>query len=123
MKTLLLLTLLSSNPVSKSPTKAVLFSCFLPAGGQFYNEKYIKGTIIASIELYTGYKTAINYFDYRKTASPERFSDALSYGFYFLGTWLYSMADAYVDAHLYNFKEKMEVSLLPTGVRLSFKLR
>lgn len=110
MKTLLLIAALISNDTSKVkvPTKALLLSSFTPAGGQFYNEKYFKGTILAGLEIYTGYRAIENYLAYRKTGDNRRFADALSFGFYFLSFWLYSMADAYVDAHLYSFKNKIK---------------
>ncbi|MEO0246679.1 MAG: hypothetical protein ABIM20_01715 [candidate division WOR-3 bacterium] len=111
MKILLLTLILTSSDTAKVkvPTKALLLSCFTPAGGQFYNEKYIKGAILGSIEIYTGYRAMKNYLSYRRTGSNERFADALSFGFYFLSFWLYSMADAYVDAHLYGFKNKIKI--------------
>ncbi len=103
----------------KSVTTAVLLSCFLPGGGQFYNEKYVKGIFFGGVEIFTGYMAFRNYLDYRRTNSERRFEESFSYSFYFLGMWLYSIADAYVDAQLYNFEKKMHVTAGPGGIGVS----
>ncbi|MGB9824030.1 MAG: hypothetical protein ACPLN0_04695 [Candidatus Hydrothermia bacterium] len=125
MKFFLVFLILSLNAGerSKSPTKAVLLSCFIPAGGQFYNEKFIKGTIIGGLEVYTGYRALESYLSYRKNGNTENFGRALSFGFYFLGTWLYSMADAYVDAHLYNFSRRIKFEATTGSVCLKYKFK
>ena len=123
MKLLGLLVLIAVGVGGKDPEKAALLSAFLPGGGQFYNEKYLKGVIIASIEGFTGYNAISRYVKYKKFGDLQKFSESLSYGFYFLGTWLYSVADAYVDAHLFNFKEKVELVLLPRGVSFVYKIK
>lgn len=125
MKIFLVFLALSLNTVerSKSPTKAVLLSCFIPAGGQFYNEKFLKGTIIGGFEVYTGYHALESYISYKKKGNNEDFGQALSFGFYFLGAWLYSMADAYVDAHLYNFSRKIKFEASNSSVSLKYKFK
>lgn len=116
--------LLVGNPgVSKSPTKAVLLSAFLPAGGQIYNEKYFKAAVLASIETYSGYKALDYYLGYRKSGDTEKFKSAVSFGFYFLGSWLYSMADAYVDAHLFDFGKKVQFTISSRGFGVRYNLR
>lgn len=111
--------LLSETVVAKSPSKAVLLSCFLPGGGQFYNEKFVKGAVFGAAEAFTGYVALSNYLDYKKTGSEAKFKESFSYGFYFLGIWLYSMADAYVDAQLFNFDKKIQISMNSKGIGLS----
>jgi hypothetical protein len=125
MKILLVFLALSLNTAekSKSPSKAVLLSCFIPAGGQFYNEKFLKGTIIGGFEVYTGYRALESYLSYRKTENNEDFGQALSFGFYFLGAWLYSMADAYVDAHLYNFSKRIKFEAKTGSVCLKYNFK
>ncbi|MDI6851932.1 MAG: DUF5683 domain-containing protein [bacterium] len=123
MKFLTFLVLILVGVEGKNPGKAVLMSAFLPGGGQFYNEKYLKGFIVASVEVFTGYNSISRYVKYRKSGDLQMFNESLSYGFYFLGTWLYSLADAYVDAHLFNFKEKVELALFPRGVSFAYKIK
>ncbi len=104
------LIILALSIPSKSPTKAVLLSAAIPGGGQFYTHSYIKGILIACGEVYFGAYTISDYINYKKSNEQyiqdyykrETFSD----GMYFLGIFLFSLADAYVDAHLYKFSEK-----------------
>jgi hypothetical protein len=123
MKFLIYFLFLLGETQGKNPSKAVLMSAFLPAGGQFYNEKYLKGVVIGSVEVFTGFKAISNYVEYKKSGDLQKFNEGLSYGFYFLGTWLYSMADAYVDAHLFNFKSKVELAFLPKNMGISFNVK
>ncbi len=118
-----LLLLVDSPDLSKSPTKAVLLSAFLPAGGQIYNEKYFKAAVLASIETYSGYKALDYYLSYRKSGDTEKFKSAVSFGIYFLGAWLYSMADAYVDAHLFDFGKKVQFTSSSRGVGVRYNLK
>ncbi len=90
-----------------SPRKAMLYSAVFPAGGQFYTHNYIRGVLIAGTEafligsLYVNYKEASKYSPASVEWNFYR-KEAFSYGLYFLGVYLYSIADAYVSAHLFK---------------------
>jgi len=134
MPKLLLFLLLIFGGEYKSPQKAVILSALLPGGGQFYTSHYIKGGVIAFGEFFSLSKA---YFLYRDSKnyqedSSERDSlmrESFSYAFWFLGIWFYSMLDAYVDAHLYNFDEKAKISIsfkpdneaVLFGIKISYK--
>lgn len=110
--------------MKKSPLTAVLLSAALPGAGQFYNESYWKIPIVAGVGGYLVYeiiqsnKNYRNYADqYAVTvtpANPQGDARLLSLRefyrderdrFFIYGALLYlvQMADAYVDAELYDF--------------------
>lgn len=110
--------------MKKSPLTAVLLSAALPGAGQFYNESYWKIPIIAGVGGYLVYEIIQsnnnykNYADqYAVTVTPtnpngdarllslrEFYRDERD-RFYIYGALLYlvQLADAYVDAELYDF--------------------
>ncbi|MFH1008132.1 MAG: DUF5683 domain-containing protein [Candidatus Latescibacterota bacterium] len=83
---------------AKSPRGALLRSLALPGWGQWYNERPVKGAVIFSTELFLG--GAILYENRRSLDFQRR----NTYFLWFLGVLLYNLADAYVDAHLYDFE-------------------
>jgi len=114
---------LAKSELSKkfSPTGALLRSVAVPGWGQFYNQSYIKAAIIGSLESFLIYQTVYywkrtsKYEDLYINDSTEtradkflqfdRYRDLRNQHLWFLGiTVFYSMFDAYVDAHLKNFK-------------------
>ncbi|OGC96087.1 MAG: hypothetical protein A2W25_08625 [candidate division Zixibacteria bacterium RBG_16_53_22] len=130
---------------SPNPTGALLRSAFVPGWGQFYNRKYIKGTVIALgesyliIGIYNDWREA-NKFERnfknatdltikaREFANFENARDSRNLKMWILATAVfYSMFDAYVDAHLANFDQKdkaYEVFLAPMndGIQLVLAL-
>jgi len=101
----------------KSPTKAVLLS-LLPGGGQFYNEKYIKGIIFATAQTLCLGFTVREHIYAMDAESEGRGNDynyhiAKRYDWLWLscGVWVLSIGDAYLDAHFYNFYEDVGVEL------------
>jgi len=118
----------------KSPWTAVGFSALFPGLGQFYNESYWKLPVIAVITGYLGYSYFYNnskFMDYRDkyTASQdslnpngqavykslrEFYRNQRDQFFLYFGLfYLINLADAYVDAHLYDFNvsNKIRVNL------------
>lgn len=75
---------------------AVFRSLALPGWGQFYNGKHIKGSVIAAAEL----ASAVAYVVRRNQIKDLGVHTRNVYFFTTVGVVLYSMADAYVDAHL-----------------------
>lgn len=131
--------------MKKSPWKAVLLSAILPGLGQFYNESYWKLPIVAVVGgslAYYFFNNNSKYLDYRdlyeKSQSPENpngderykrlresYRDARDQNLlYFMMFYLVNLADAYVDAHLYDFNvsDKMKVSMFQKGNIASFKI-
>jgi len=131
--------------MKKSPWKAVVLSSILPGLGQVYNESYWKLPIVALAGGTLGYYFFYNngkYLDYRDKyeasqtqANPggdERFKRLResyrdlrdTYLLYFAIFYLINLADAYVDAHLYDFNvsEKVKIGLLQKNSLVNFKI-
>ncbi len=105
MTPIFLLFLADSSMVQKSPTKAVVLSLLIPGGGQFYTGNYIKGIIIGGIEILFGYLAYNEHLLAEKSNETYHIEKRNRYLWYMGGTILYSMADAYISAHFYRYKE------------------
>jgi hypothetical protein len=129
----------------KSPWKAVMLSAILPGLGQVYNESYWKLSIVAVVGGSLGYYFFYNnskYLDYRdlyansqtplNPAGDDRYKRLResyrdlrdTYLLYFAMFYLVNLADAYVDAHLYDFNvsSKIKVGLFQKGNLANFKI-
>lgn len=132
----------------KSPGTAMLLSAVIPGAGQFYNESYWKVPVVFGFGLYFVSSWLDNnrrYADYRDkyTASlaqnpngdprllavREFYKEQRdSFTWYFLILYMLNIADAYVDASLYDFNVGGDLSLrlLPpvngpgVGIQLNF---
>lgn len=110
---------------AKSPFQAMVASAILPGGGQFYSENYLRGAVfcaaqatVAAMFLYEHalteearrrYKLTRDLDDYGDYAHHfDRRFDLLWWG---AGVWAFSMADAFVDAHMFKFGAKKSVKL------------
>lgn len=115
----------------KNPTLAAALSIAVPGAGQIYNEKYLKSGLVIATQI-SLFSTVLYYdkkvIEYRKKireADEINYAHQVKYkdyhesrqSFYFwLGaSVLLSGLDAYVDAHLFNFK------LLKNEVNLRFE--
>ncbi len=76
--------------------KAMLRSLSLPGWGQFYNGKKWKGSFIAALEVGSAVGYVVRRQQIKDLNTPKRNWFMIST----IGVILYSMADAYVDAHL-----------------------
>jgi hypothetical protein len=122
---------LAAAETVKKPIRAMLYSALLPGGGQFYNEAYVKTGIVAGLQamlissaVYDNNKIShyqdlmdtysqdeINYQVYKEKRNSYRAE--LRSDYWWIGTVLaLSVADAFVDAHLYNFKAEKSRILL-----------
>jgi hypothetical protein len=99
----------------RSPLLAVCFSSVFPGGGQLYTQQYLRAAGFAGGLGYLGYcynredKAAIgnpDQDDYNYHNDRRR-----TYKWWFIGVWAMSLADAYVDAHLFKFDEHSEPEL------------
>ncbi len=89
-----------------------------PAWGQLYNRKYVKALIIGGAEIGFAYGV---YYQHRRYKKAKREGNDVAAAFYKddrnrLGWWLagiilYSMADAYADAHLWDFELSPNLSM------------
>ena len=94
------------NPklVGKSPTQAMIRSLLLPGWGQVYNDKKIKGALVATAEI----SSVVAFFVRRDQISREvvPVGEPPKRNLYLLttiGIVFYSVVDAFVDAHLDGF--------------------
>lgn len=131
--------------MKKSPWKAVFLSAILPGLGQVYNESYWKLPIVAVVsgslayyffynnskyldyrDLYAESQTTLNpYGDERYKRLRESYRDARDQNLlYFMMFYLVNLADAYVDAHLYDFNvsSKMKIGMLQKGNLINLKI-
>lgn len=100
----LFFTFLLAEENYKSPNRALFYSLILPGAGQFYTKNYLKGSLFLLAE------GTLCYFIYKanKNNEKEKFSDLL---WILTGVHIYNMADAYISAHFYRFKEETRLTL------------
>ena len=131
---------------TKSPAVAMLLSAILPGAGQAYNESYWKvpvvlgfGVYFASLWLHNN-RLASEYRDrYSESITPslpEGDSRLLAvrdfyknqrdtFTWYFAILYFLNIADAYVDASLYDFNvsDNLSIKLIPdSGTRLTLRV-
>lgn len=128
----------TAEAVSARPKKrvgtAMLLSAFIPGGGQFYNESYAKGGLVAAAEI------ALASFTVREqllmNSVDETFSGAARdsvrtihrnrrnvYAFFTGVVIALAVSDAYVDAHMFGFREAQRLSLEPSERGLGLAVR
>ena len=89
------------TPIGVSPDMAKKLA-FLPGAGQFYNNKYLKGTVLFLTEAYSLYQ--IDKFSKLAVISQRN-----SFIWLAIITYAYSFIDAHVDAELSSFPDKDNV--------------
>jgi hypothetical protein len=131
--------------MKKSPWKAVMLSAIIPGLGQAYNESYWKLPIIAVVggslgyyffynnskyidykDLYSNSQTIENpYGDDRYRRLRESYRDARDQNLlYFAMFYLVTLADAYVDAHMYDFNvsDKIKIGMFQKNSFVNLKI-
>ena len=105
----------------KNPRQAFLFS-LVPGGGQFYNQKYVKGSLVMGLETLALYSWLENSKIYKNYDSEEyslrqnRYLEKRNkYAWWVIFLYFYSMIDAMVDAHLSPFDDIMSTSIEDEG--------
>tara|TARA_B100000214_G_C23867704_1_gene581072 strand:+ start:290 stop:637 length:348 start_codon:yes stop_codon:yes gene_type:complete len=82
----------------KDPSMAWKIS-LLPGMGQFYNNQYLKGALLLSLESKLVYDFSYNYLKY----SVDKRNDIV---WLIVGLYVYGLLDAYVEAHLSTFPKE-----------------
>lgn len=105
------------STLNKSPRQAFIFS-LVPGGGQFYNQKYIKGSIVMGLETLAFYSWLENSKIYKNYDAEEyslkqnRYLEKRNkYAWWVIFLYFYSIIDAMVDAHLSPFDDIMSTSI------------
>ena len=100
-----------------------------PGGGQLYNGEWLKGGIFMLTELGLGGIAAMNYYNHAQ-GLPDTFngddplSTAKAFTWFFAASYIYSIMDAYVAAHLSALpNEKLILQPDPgvKGIRISYQ--
>jgi hypothetical protein len=130
---------------TKSPGLATLFSALVPGTGQLYNESYWKIPVVLGFGVWFGsqwlhynrlykqkrdeYAASLKVFpggdgnllDFREFYRDQRDT----YTWYLLILYLVNVADAYVDASLYDFNvgDDLSIRLMPeAGTRVTLRV-
>ena len=78
----------------------MLRSLALPGWGQFYNGRTVKGGLVAAAEVGSVVAFFVRRDQIHRETPPGSIPKRNLYFFTTIGILLYSMVDAYVDAHL-----------------------
>jgi hypothetical protein len=128
---LVIFPVLQAVEYTKQPYRAMLYSAVLPGGGQLYNEAYLKTALVAGLQAFLislAVSDAGKVNDYQDLMQEhlsdpglyeqyksrrDDYKEELRSDYWWIGTVLVlSVADAFVDAHLYNFKQEKQKVLL-----------
>ncbi|MCD4829857.1 MAG: hypothetical protein K8R90_10555 [Candidatus Cloacimonetes bacterium] len=133
--------LVAAYDTGRQPLKAAALSLAVPGGGQVYNSEFIKAALILGIEgwflgsaIYHNAKMNDAY-DNAQNATGDDFAhweseynrhyNSRQSDYWWLGTTVFlSVIDAFVDAHLYNYKsekQRLRLKFNPEGVALSWQ--
>ena len=107
----------SDSTLIKNPKTAFYLSA-VPGGGQLYNGKILKGSLVFALEsfaIYSWLENAKIYRDYdsiNKPLSKNRYLEKRNkYAWWVIFIYFYSMIDAMVDAHLSPFEQIMNTRI------------
>ena len=114
-----------SFTLPKNPTKAALFSAFVPGLGQIYNERYLKAAGVIAIQAalvgrtfhhdrrMKDFRSKRNEFErgefeyhHYNFLYQDSYDSRQSFIFWVGASVFLSTMEAFVDAHLINFKDK-----------------
>jgi len=108
------------KPKYKSPTGAMVRSLLFPGWGQWYNNKKLKALVVFGAEtgllinsIYLNQKVVQSQTDYEKEFYINNRNLSV---WWLVGVTLFSMADAFVDAHLADFDESPDLSFLKVDI-------
>ncbi len=142
MKRLMIIPLLWMTCLfATNPTHAMLYSAFIPGGGQVYNQAYVKASVVIGLQSYL-IGTAIYHDakvqDYKSKASSssdaylsqhyrqrvDEYREKRNSDIWWIGiTAALSVLDAYVDAHLADFEsQKSKLRLRFEGETIALQI-
>ncbi len=109
---------------ARDPRKALVSSIII-GGGQAYNRAWLKMVGLIAAEIYFVNKfqeNRDNVEEFRKEAADGAHNPYITvrnkYAWWVVGTYLYAMVDAYVDAHLDSFpKDSTEQIIIDEKIR------
>jgi len=93
---------------NKSPAEAAKYALIFPGGGQFYNERYLKGGILIGLEIYS----LLKFNEYRIDVKYQNVTSAISkrnkciWWAFFI--YFYGFMDSIVEAHLIPHESVMD---------------
>jgi len=108
---------------TKSPGLAMLLSATIPGGGQFYTANYLKGILFVGAEATLAYYAIQDHKDYQETNNPAFRNRRNNLLWWIASVKLLSLADAYVSANMYKFKDMMRLSVDFDKNQLSFGVK
>ena len=92
-----------NSSLIRDSKKALMWSLIPVASqGQIYNKKYMKSLIFLSAQSYTLY----NSYHFNQSNSLDSIKERNKNAWWFLGIYLMSIVDSYVDAQLSSFPER-----------------
>lgn len=106
----------TSRIISKSPTGAMVRSLLFPGLGQWYNNKKFKALVVFGAQ--TGLIANSIYLNQKLVQSQDDWEREFYINnrnlsvWWLVGATLFSIADAFVDAHLFNFDESPDLTYL-----------
>ena len=107
----------TDSTLIKNPKTAFYLSA-VPGGGQLYNGKLLKGSLVLALEsfaIYSWLENARIYRDYDNVDKPlpkNRYLEKRNkYAWWVIFIYFYSMIDAMVDAHLSPFDQIMNTTI------------
>ena len=107
----------TDSTLIKNPKTAFYLSA-VPGGGQLYNGKILKGSLVFALEsfaIYSWLENARIYRDYNTVDKPlpkNRYLEKRNkYAWWVIFIYFYSMIDAMVDAHLSPFDQIMNTTI------------
>lgn len=100
----------------------MLLSAIIPGGGQFYTANYLKGILFVGAEGTLGYLAIKDHLDYQETNNPALKNRRNNLLWWIATVKLLSVADAYVSANMYKFKDMMRLTLDYEGNENRFTL-
>ena len=107
----------TDSTLIKNPKTAFYLSA-VPGGGQLYNGKLLKGSLVLALEsfaIYSWLENAKIYRDYDSidnTLPKSRYLEKRNkYAWWVIFIYFYSMIDAMVDAHLSPFDQIMNTTI------------
>jgi hypothetical protein len=138
---LIAVSALEAVEYEKNPYRSMVYSAVVPGGGQIYTKRYVKAALIIGVQsaligqaiydnnkmnkykdLMDGSNSSADLYNRQKR---DKFQKDLRSDYWWIGTSLFlSIADAFVDAHLYNFnseKKKVHLKFEDKLLKLEYK--